>query len=125
MNPFSSISEMIQTHEAMWGAAGRFCAEAVCRHVTLFDKSLDPLRIRIALAPDEIGPYNRHAGFTNSKAEISNIILGNRHVCHLVSDGSVVLNDLQWAEDFLVHELTHHRQHALLVRHGWPQSRSR
>jgi hypothetical protein len=108
MKPFASIDQMIRVHEAMWGPAGRTCAELVVRHVRLFDEPVDPLQIHVCLAPDEIGPYNRHHGWTNTK----NFILANRHICDL-RNGELVLRDLQYAEDFLVHELTHHRQHTL------------
>jgi hypothetical protein len=78
MKAFNSISEMIGTHEAMWGTTGRFVAEAVCRYVTLFDEPLDPLRIRVALAPHEIGGYNRHTGYAQCRC---GLILANSHHC--------------------------------------------
>jgi hypothetical protein len=120
MKPFRSIDEMIDTHELMFGAAGRFCAEAVCRHVTLFDEPLNPLWIRVVLAPIELGPYNRHYGYTSlppreAAGNTFRLILGNRHICKLDRDGSIVLLDQIETEDFIVHELTHHRQDILLA----------
>jgi len=136
MNPFSSISEMIEAHERMFGEAGLICAELVCQHVNLFDEPLDPLKIRIVLAPVEIGPYNKHLGYTNgipkeNAATAFRFILGNRYISDFDDHGVFMLHEKQqdtWkigAEDFLVHELTHHRQDILLARHGWPQSKSR
>jgi hypothetical protein len=119
----------------MFGEAGRICAELVCQHVKLFDEPLNPLKIRIVLAPIEIGPYNRHYGYTNgipkeNAATAFRFILGNRHISSFDDHGAFVLHAKKdsWrvgVEDFLVHELTHHRQDILLARHGWPQSRSR
>ena len=124
MNPFSSISEMVDTHELTFGEAGRLCAEMVCRHVHLFDEPLNPLWIRVILAPIELGPYNRHYGYTNAvpreNAENSfTLIFGNRHICGLASDGSITLRNRTETEDFIVHELTHHRQAILLARNLW------
>jgi hypothetical protein len=120
MNPFCSISEMVQTHETMWGEAGGSCAQAVLRYATLFDEPLNPLCIRVALAPIELGPYNRHYGYTNvvprEEVDVFRLILGNRHICKFASDGSIELRDRESAEDFIVHELTHHRQDVLLAR---------
>jgi hypothetical protein len=114
---------MIQTHEAMFGEAGRTCAELVCRHVKLFDEPLESLNIRIVLVPVEIGPYNRHYGYIHSSS--FHFIVGNRHICDFGENG-VVLHNGGWlvgAEDFIVHELTHYRQHMLLARTGARQSR--
>ena len=64
MKPFRSAEEMLDAHEAMFGEAGRQCAEVVIRWAeTLFAVPLDALNIRIVLAPVELGPYNRHAGY--------------------------------------------------------------
>src|SRR4029077_21112394 len=52
----------------------------------------------------EMGGYNRHYGWTNS----ANLILGNSET------EKIILRDLQFAKDFIVHELTHHRQRNLL-----------
>jgi len=117
---------MIETHELMFGEAGRICAELVCRHVKLFDEPLGALNIRIVLAPVEIGPYNRHYGYIHSSS--FHFILGNRHICTFDKEGGLVLRKDGWlvgAEDFIVHELTHYRQDILLARHGWPQNRDR
>jgi hypothetical protein len=48
----------------MFGAAGRTCAELVLHWAPiLFAAPLDPLAIRVVLAPVEIGPYNKHRGY--------------------------------------------------------------
>jgi hypothetical protein len=63
MKPFRSPEEMLDTHERMFGEAGRQCAEIVLRWAgTLFAQPLDALNIRVVLAPVELGPENRHAG---------------------------------------------------------------
>jgi hypothetical protein len=125
MRPFSSSEEMIAVHETMFGDAGRFCAETVLRYApSLFAEPLDPLRIRVVLAPVEIGPYNKHAGYTiHGGNEVYHFILGNRHICDYARDGSFRLPDLGRAQDFIIHELTHHRQDSLLARYRWPQNR--
>jgi hypothetical protein len=110
MKPFSSQAEMIETHERMFGEAGRICAELICRHVALFNEPLDPLGIRVVLAPVEIGPYNKHHGYTNG----FNFILVNRHLCRH-SNGAFYL--AEQIEDILVHELTHLRQTIVLGGH--------
>jgi hypothetical protein len=126
MKPFSCEYEMIETHERMSGEAGRICAELVCRYVNLFDEPLDPLRIRVALAPVELGPYNRHYGYTYESSDAFHLILGNRHICKLAWDGSIALiGPTTNFEDFIVHELTHHRQGVLLERHGWKHNSNR
>jgi hypothetical protein len=117
---------MIGVHEAMFGQAGRFCAQAVCNFANLFDEPLDPLRIRVVLAPIELGPYNRHIGYTNGlRNGAHGFIVGNRHICTYTSDGSFRLHSLEQTQDFIVHELTHLRQDLLLIRHGWSQNRRR
>lgn len=124
MKPFASDSEMIETHERMFGEAGRVCAELVCRYAKLFDEPLEALNIRVVLAPVEIGPYNRHYGYIYSSS--FHFILGNRHICGFDKDGVLVLRRDKWlGEDFIVHELTHYRQDSLLAQHSWPQNRDR
>ena len=94
---------------------------------TLFAVALDALNIRVVLAPIEIGPYNRHAGYHYEPGEGA-FILGNRHVVTL-KGGSLVLahggaeNFMRGVEDFIVHELTHARQQQLLREHGWKMKR--
>jgi hypothetical protein len=126
MKPFESVEEMIETHEKMFGEAGRVCAELIVRHVALFDEPLNPLRIRLVLAPFELGAYNRHYGYTNVVSDIETgfrHIVGNRHICEFDNHGSFVLyaagSRHVGAEDFLVHEMTHHRQGILLKRNKW------
>jgi hypothetical protein len=78
MKPFRSPEEMLDAHEAMFGPAGRQCAEIVQHWAgTLFAVPLDALNIRVVLAPVELGPYNRHAGY--HFAGQGAFILGNRH----------------------------------------------
>src|SRR6516165_6547394 len=104
MKPFRSNAEMLDAHELMFGEAGRQCAEIVLRWAaTLFAVPLDGLNIRIVLAPVELGPYNRHAGYHYGPDD-GTFILGNRHVVRL--EGGV-LKLAPGSEDFIVHELTH------------------
>ena len=80
MKPFRSPEEMLDAHEPMFGEAGRQCAEVVLRWAaTLFAAPLDSLNIRVVLAPVELGPYNRHAGYHYDASEGA-LILGNRHI---------------------------------------------
>lgn len=113
MTPFTSTVQMIDVHTAMFGDAGRFVAEAVIRFApTMFDVALDPLRFRVVLAPDEIGAYNRHIGYTT--VDENALILGNRHICRFDYKGNLVLADPQFVQDFILHELAHTRQAMLL-----------
>jgi hypothetical protein len=120
VKPFRTREEMLDAHEAMFGDAGRQCAEVVLKWATtLFAVPLDALNIRVVLAPVEIGPYNRHQGYHFSGQGA--FILGNRHIVRLrngtlelMSSGGDMLNSLS---DFIVHELTHARQDQLLREH--------
>jgi hypothetical protein len=127
MLPFSSAAEMLHTHELMFGEAGRQCAEVVVRLAdTLFATPLNALNIRVVLAPVELGPYNRHAGYHYGGGSDGDgtFILGNRHIVKL-SGGSLKLKGddtaddyLRGMESFIVHELTHARQRQLQRQHG-------
>jgi hypothetical protein len=128
MRPFQSPEEMLNAHELMFGAAGRQCADIVLRWATeLFAQPLDGLNIRIVLAPVELGPYNRHAGYHYGDGD-GTFILGNRHIVGL-EGGTLTLKHnaadrlLRGIEDFIVHELTHARQGQLLRQHGWRMTR--
>ena len=122
MTPFRSPKEMLDAHEQMFGDAGRQCAEIVLRWATtLFGTPLDALNVRIVLAPVELGPYNRHAGYHYGRGDRGTFILGNRHIVEL-QGGTVVLVQGP-AEDFIVHELTHARQAQLEAQHGWGRKR--
>jgi hypothetical protein len=128
MKPFRSAAEMLDAHELMFGMAGRRCAELVVKWATtLFAVPLDSLNIRVVLAPIELGPYNRHAGYIHSADGA--FILGNRHIVKWTGDGTLTLvQSDQWlSEDFIVHELTHARQAQLLREHagepGWKPTR--
>jgi hypothetical protein len=128
MKPFRSADEMLDAHELMFGLAGRQCAEIVVKWATtLFAVPLDTLNIRVVLAPVELGPYNRHAGYHFGKGE-SAFILGNRHIVNL-QGGTLVLKDraqgyLASVTDFIIHELTHMRQAQLLAENPeWEQTR--
>ena len=112
MKAFASEAEMIRVHEGMFGDAGRVCAEAVIKCAAMFGEPLDPLTIRVVLAPIELGPYNRHYGYTVTPKDGFHFVLGNRHICKIAADGSIVLHDggLDLTTDFVMHELTHHRQ---------------
>jgi hypothetical protein len=120
MTPFHSFEEMLDAHEAMFGPPGRKCAEIVQRWAaTLFAVPLDALNIRVVLAPIELGPYNRHAGY--HYAGQGAFILANRHIVRL-KNGTLELTRpadelLDPLQDFIVHELTHARQQLLLREH--------
>jgi hypothetical protein len=129
MKPFRSPQEMLDAHELMFGKAGRQCAEIVLRWArTLFAVPLDALNIRVVLAPIELGPYNRHAGYHYGSNDEGTFILGNRHIVEL-RNGTLTLKQHQAEsllggfEDFIVHELTHARQAQLEREHGWKRTR--
>jgi hypothetical protein len=79
---------------------------------------LDPLSIRVVLAPYELGPYNRSTGYYKDAGE-QDFILGNRHHCRFNAVGDLELRDVQRLTDFIVHELTHARQAQLMKANGW------
>jgi hypothetical protein len=126
---------MLHAHEAMFGDAGRRCAEVILKWATtLFAPPLEPLNIRVVLAPVELGPYNRHTGYAYD-GERGAFILGNRHVVTL-RGGTLMLTQQTteqagvWHagfEDFIVHELTHVRQVQIQREHegekGWTSNR--
>ena len=141
MKPFRSPEDMRDAHERMFGEAGRQCAELILRWAeVLFAKPLDALNIRVVLAPVELGPYNRHAGYHYGPDDEGVFILGNRHIVEL-ERGTLVLKPTQHGdsfldrvEDFIVHELTHARQaqlerehqlecEQLECKHGWKRTR--
>ena len=91
MKSFRSPEEMLDAHELMFGTAGRQCAEVVLKWaITLFAVPLDALNIRVVLAPVELGPYNRHAGYHYGPEGSGAFILGNRHIVQF-KDGTLVL----------------------------------
>jgi hypothetical protein len=123
--PFESPQQMLSAHELMFGEAGREYAEIVLRYArTLFAVPLDALNIRVVLAPVELGPYNRHIGYHYGGGDGA-FILGNRHIVRLAGGTLVRVQRDQprFAEDFIVHELTHARQAQLLAEHGWGKTR--
>jgi hypothetical protein len=84
-----------------------------------------PLEYPVVLAPVELGPYNRHAGYYYGPEQ--GFILGNRHVVDL-RGGTLTLKQhsqrfFAFCEDFIVHELTHARQAQLLRENGWKMKR--
>ena len=118
---------MLDAHELMFGPAGRQCAEIVLRWArVLFSVPLDALNIRVVLAPVELGPYNRHAGYHYGPNDEGAFILGNRHIVEL-QHGTLALKSgtqgLAHLEDFIVHELTHARRAQLERQHGWTRKR--
>lgn len=122
MKLFRCAEEMLDAHELMFGEAGRQCAEVVLKWAgMLFAVPLDALNIRVLLAPVELGPYNRHAGYHYAPDE-GTFILGNRHIVEL-RNGTLVLKQdkakdlLRRLEDFIVHELRHGGQTQLLREH--------
>jgi hypothetical protein len=127
---FKSTAHLLDTHEAMFGDAGRTIAGFVVKWAgKLFDEPVDPLTLRVLLAPDEYGGYNRHIGYAASGV---GLILGNSHVSELDEESGIKLARSddprfadQYVEDFIVHELTHFRQVALLKQYGWKQDRRR
>jgi hypothetical protein len=119
MKSFTSRDQMLDAHEAMFGAAGRQAAEIVLQWAPrLFAVPLDPLSIRVVLAPVEMGPYNRHGGYYMD-AGPQDFILGNRHQVEFDEAGDLVLTDAQGLTDFIVHELTHARQAQVMKANGW------
>jgi hypothetical protein len=128
VKPFRRAEQMLDAHELMFGVAGRQCAKVILRWATiLFAVPLDALNIRIVLAPVELDPYNRHAGYHYKPGEGA-FIPGNRHIVDLKT-GMLVLKQheaeslLAGLEDFIVHELTHARQAQLEREHGWKRTR--
>ena len=119
MIPFRSPQEMLDAHRQMFGDAGRQCAEMVLRWAaTLFAEPLDALNIRVVLAPVELGPYNRHSGYCAGGEGQAAFILGNRHIVALRRHTLALVGSLEYCEDFIVHEMTHHRQQQLEAAHA-------
>ncbi len=129
MQPFRSIVQMIDTHRLMYGEAGEAIARDVIACASLFAEPLDPLHIRIILAPVEIGPYCRHSGYakpSDGREERFDFILANRSYCDIAPDGSIVFTTSAAAiRDFVMHELTHLRQAYLLRTHGYKKAKGR
>jgi hypothetical protein len=114
----ASAAEMLRAHQLMFGAAGQLCAEIVLDWAPrLFAAPIDPLTVRIVLAPVELGPYNRHRGYQAGDGSTAFILL-NRHHVRLRSGGLEIIDD-QALVDVIVHELTHTRQHQLFQTNGW------
>jgi len=116
---------MISHHALMYGEIGQIAAEAVVRWGSLWP-GLDALDFRILLAPVELGPYNRHLGYTHTcrPAHAPRYILVNRKICRWEEDGTIGLaRDHQFMIDILVHEMTHHRQRDIINRDGIGQTR--
>jgi hypothetical protein len=113
---------MLAVHRLMFGEAGATCAEFILDWAAkLFDDPVDPLTLRIVLAPVELGPYNRHSAWAYPEA---GMILGNRHICGLdKAKGIVLTGSITHVQDMVVHELCHFRQARLEAAH--PQKRSR
>lgn len=119
MIPFRSAEEMLIAHEQMFGEAGRQAAELVLRWSSrLFRVPLDALNIRVVLAPVELGPYNRHTGYCAGGEGEAAFILGNRHHVKLAKNTLVLVHGFGRMADFIVHELTHHRQQQLAAKHA-------
>src|SRR5215831_1109509 len=128
MKPFRSPEEMLDAHEQMFGEAGKQCADVVLRWAgSLFDVPLDALNIRIVLAPVELGPYGRHAGYLY-RPEEGLFILGNRNIVEFDGVSLILKESARRADrhigitsgnqDFIVHELTHARQAQLASTAG-------
>jgi hypothetical protein len=112
----------------MFGEAGRTAATIVLHWAPiLFDVPIDPLSVRVVLAPHEMGGYNRHAGYhSGDGAGSETFILANMHYCKFNAGGDIVINPQRFT-DFIVHELCHSRQADLLRenigRRGWAKER--
>ena len=113
---------MLEVHRAMFGEAGATCAGFILEWAPkLFAQPVDPLGLRIVLAPIELGPYNRHQAYAFS---FGGMILGNRHICHLDKTAGIVLTEnIETVRDMVVHELCHFRQAQLLAIHEHKQLR--
>jgi hypothetical protein len=123
MKPFRSPEEMLDAHEAMFGDAGRRAAEIVLDLAPrLFAVPLEPLGIRVVLAPFQLSGYNRSGGYCLGVGD-QHLILGNRHKCAVCGDEIALTKNFA---DFICHELTHIRQDQLLRENrgtwGWSQS---
>ena len=122
MKSFASPSQMLDAHEAMFGDAGRRAAEIVLDLAPrLFAVPLDPLSVRVVLAPFQLSGYNRASGYCLPVGD-QHLILGNHHKCAGCSDKIALTKNFA---DFICHELTHIRQDQLLREHagdwGWSQ----
>jgi hypothetical protein len=127
ITPFASSDAMITQHVTMYGPIGQTAAEAVLRYAPLFPE-LHPLDFLVLFAPIELGPYNRHAGYTvtHRSTKAPRYIVGNRHMCRFDDDGFIVpACDQQDLIDFLVHEITHQRQEIILRRYHIRQPRAK
>jgi hypothetical protein len=125
ITPFASADAMIAQHVTMYGSIGQIAAEAVLRWASLWP-GLNPLDFLIVLAPDELGPYNKHLGYTvvHRSPKAPRYIVGNRHMCRFDNDGFIVpACDQQFLIDFIVHEMAHHRQRDILLRNSIGQNR--
>ena len=123
MKSFASPSQMLDAHEAMFGDAGRRAAEIVLDLAPrLFAVPLDPLSVRVVLAPFQLSGYNRASGYCLPVGD-QHLILGNHHKCAVCSDKIALTKNFA---DFICHELTHIRQDQLLREHagdwGWSQT---
>jgi hypothetical protein len=109
---FTSEKHMIDTHTAMFGEPGQIAAKLVIKHApALFDEPMDPLTFRVLFAPGEMGPYNRHLGYTVTEGAF---IVANRKCCEIQKHSLVLMDGF---EDLIVHELTHNRQTVILGTH--------
>jgi hypothetical protein len=56
---------------------------------TSFAVPLDGLNVRVVLAPIELGPYNRHAGYQYGEGESGTFILGNPGLAGASCDAAI------------------------------------
>jgi hypothetical protein len=120
ITPFLSADAMTDHHIIMYGDIGKTAAEAVLRYASLWPE-LNPLDFLVVFAPVELGPYNKHRGYTvtHRSAKAPRYIVANRHVAEFNDDGFIVpACDPQDLIDFIVHEATHQRQQIILNRYG-------
>jgi hypothetical protein len=114
---------MLAVHRGLYGLAGETVAGIVLKWApVLFAVPLDPLAFRVDLAPIELGPYNKHCGYSNTEA---GFILVNRKLCHFDPQHPQQIWLSPEVEDHIVHELTHTRQKMLLGTHHIGGSRGK
>jgi hypothetical protein len=112
---------MLAVHRGLFGLAGETAAGILLKWCPrLFSIPLDPLAFRVVLAPIELGPYNKHCGYSNTEA---GFILLNRKCCGFDRQHHQQIWLLPEVEDVIVHELTHTRQAILLGTHHLGGSR--
>jgi hypothetical protein len=122
--PPLSESDQRFIYTAMYGdTTGNFIVDSLIWIQRFCYPSVECSTLRILLAPHEMSPYNRFAGYCHAA---SGYILFNRHRVNLHCDG-IDIGGYQSFFETLVHEVAHARQSQLLKenmgRRGWAQHR--